>query len=73
MNKIRFLIDPDGRLSTHFEGFVGETCMAEAERIARALAEQGVNLDVDSLLRTGVVDAQNPVAGHPLLRERDLG
>ena len=68
MNKIQFVVSPDGGIHTKFEGFTGDVCMTEATRIAKALAGLGVTLDVESLARTIPVDAD-----HPDLRERHRG
>lgn len=65
--KIQFIVSPDGSINTKFEGFVGETCMTEAAKIAKALADQGVILDVASFTRTGAVDAS--ASEHPSLRD----
>jgi hypothetical protein len=46
MKKIKVLVDNRGEIHVEMDGFEGKTCHAEAERLFRKLAENGVHVKV---------------------------
>jgi len=44
--KITVTISPDGKLHSDYDGFDGEACFQEAEKLAQSLAQQGLDMTV---------------------------
>lgn len=42
MRKIRVTVNPDGTTKTDMVGFVGESCLAEGEKLRQLLATYGI-------------------------------
>ena len=45
MREIKLTVNPDGTTQTDFSGFVGPTCLAEAEKLKAALAALGITVE----------------------------
>ncbi len=45
MREIRLTVNPDGTTTTDFSGFVGPTCVAEAEKLKALLASFGIQVE----------------------------
>lgn len=45
MHEVKMTVHPDGTVQTDFAGFVGPTCLAEAEKLRAALAALGITLE----------------------------
>lgn len=45
MEKIKFNVNKNGKVTLHTEGFAGETCIDEAQRLLQALESAGVETD----------------------------
>ena len=62
--QINIIIGKDGGLTSNYNGYVGDACMAEAQRMAEALAKLGITLDVTEIVRkpeTVTENVQNTV------------
>jgi hypothetical protein len=46
MREIKLIIHPDGTTEADFSGFIGPSCLAEAERLRELLAALGVQSEV---------------------------
>lgn len=44
--KITVTITPDGKLHSDYDGFDGQACFTEAEKLAQSLAQQGLDMEV---------------------------
>lgn len=49
---IKYVIDGDGNVSMHFDGFEGKSCYAEAEKIRLAFDSLGMTVDVTNVIPT---------------------
>ena len=45
MKKIRFVVTRDGKIQMDFDGFRGQTCIREFEKIAEGLRSAGINVE----------------------------
>lgn len=57
MPKIRIEVDNDGHTKMQYQGFKGDLCFKEAEKIMAGLKSLGVDVDVEQVKRTQ--DVQN--------------
>ena len=51
MRKVKVEINPNGRVSLEFIGFVGEECKEERERLRRIMLEFGVMLESEKITK----------------------
>lgn len=51
MKKIIVLIDDDGNLHADFSGFQGRTCESEEEKFRRVLADLGLAVKTESVVK----------------------
>jgi hypothetical protein len=62
MQGIRVEVDNDGRTKMLYEGFKGDLCFKEAERLLAGLKALGVDVDVEKVKRTeAFVEAKEAV------------
>jgi hypothetical protein len=45
MREIRLTINPDGTTQTDFSGFVGKTCLLEADKLRELLSQFGIQVE----------------------------
>jgi len=45
MREIKLTVNPDGTTNTDFSGFLGKTCLAEAEKLRAALQALGIQVE----------------------------
>jgi hypothetical protein len=51
MRKIKAEIDPNGKLSVEFIGFMGEECTEERERLRKIMVDFGVMLEPEKITK----------------------
>jgi len=51
MKKITVLVDDDGNLHADFSGFPGRTCESEEEKFRRVLADLGLAVKTESVVK----------------------
>ncbi|HEB13574.1 MAG TPA: DUF2997 domain-containing protein [candidate division CPR3 bacterium] len=51
MAKITINVSPDGSIATDFEGFEGESCFAQADKLNEILKGLGVGISSKSVMR----------------------
>lgn len=49
--KIKLIFDEKGNLVADFDGFTGDDCFAEAEKLRQALKKLGIEIEVTSMKR----------------------
>ncbi len=53
MKRIRFVVGKDGKVNYETQGFQGEACLLEAQRILQTMRDEfGVDIDVEAIQRT---------------------
>jgi hypothetical protein len=56
MHEIRLTVNPDGTTQTDFSGFVGKTCLAEAEKLREALKALGITVSETNFIAKPELD-----------------
>lgn len=45
MREVKLTVNPDGTTNTDFSGFIGKSCLAEANKLRQILASYGIKLE----------------------------
>jgi len=52
MKQVKILIQNNGKILIRYQGFKGEECFTEAEKIYKLLAQKGINIEIEKIKKT---------------------